>query len=94
VLSSGVTKTIVTDAASCNAIYAGILANIDSMWALPAGSDKSAALATQSIHYFRVGDYYAAMIVSNGGGVFALNGWADVMIFNRTALQFTGVVRA
>jgi hypothetical protein len=93
-LSSGVTKTIITDAASCNAIYAGILTNIDSLWTLPAGADKSAALATQSIHYFRVGDYYAAMIVSNGGGVFALGGWADVMIFNRTTLQFIGVVRA
>jgi hypothetical protein len=93
-LDSGVTKTIITDAAACNAIYAAILTNIDSMWALPAGADKSAALATQSIHYFRVGDYYAAMIVSNGGGVFALGGWADVMIFDRKSLQFKGVVRA
>lgn len=91
---SDVTKAVITDAATCNAIYTRILSNIGSMWALPAGADKSAALATQSIRYFRVGDYYAAMIVSNGGGVFVLNGWSDVMIFKRANLQFIGVVRA
>jgi hypothetical protein len=93
-LDSDTTKTIITDGVVCNAIYKAIYDNLASMWTLPAGADKTAALASQSIHYFRVGDYYAAEIMPAPDGQLVLNGWADVMIFERRTLKFIGVVRA
>ena len=92
VLDSGVT-TVITDAAVCNAIYAGVFNNITSMWKLPGGADRAAALASQFVHYYRIGDYYAAMLITKPD-VLVVNGWADVMIFSRSTLQFIGVVRA
>jgi len=91
-LDSGVTKTVITDPRICNAIYARIYQNIDSLWKLPAGEDRSAALASQSIHYFRVGDYYAAMLMDNGSGPLVVNGWAQVIIFDRKTLRYVGVI--
>jgi hypothetical protein len=94
-LNSGVTKTILTDATACNAIYTGIYNNIDSMIGPPGGTDVTTILSKYAIHYFRVGDYYAAMLIAKPNGVLAqVNGWASVMIFNRNTLQFIGVVRA
>jgi hypothetical protein len=91
-LDSGVTKAVITDPRICNAIYARIYRNIDKLWKLPAGADRSAALAGESIHYFRVGTYYAAMLVDNGGGQFVLNGWAQVIIFDRKTLRYVGKI--
>ena len=92
-LDSGVTKAVVTDPRICNAIYARIHKNIDSLWTLPPGADRSAALASQSIHYFRVGDYYAAEIMTDpNAGPLVVNGWAQVIIFDRTTLRFVGVI--
>jgi hypothetical protein len=93
-LDSDTTKTIITDAAVCNAIYKGIYDNLARLWKLPAGADKTAALATQSIHYFRIGDYYAAEVMSAPDGQLVLNGWASVMVFDRRTLEFIGVLRA
>lgn len=91
-LDSGVTKAVVTDPGICDAIYARIYKNIDKLWKLPAGVDRSAILASQAIHYFRVGDYYAAMLMDNGRGPLVLNGWAQVIIFDRKRLRYVGVI--
>jgi len=92
-LDSDTTKAIITEAAVCNAIYKRVYDNLARMWTLPAGADKTAALATQSVHYFRIGDYYAAEILSAPDGQFVLNGWADVMIFDSRTLEFIDVLR-
>jgi hypothetical protein len=92
-LDSDTTRAIITDAAICNAIYKGVYDNLSSLWSLPAGADRTAALATQSIHYFRVGDCYAAEIMSAPNGQFVLNGWADLMRFDSRTLSFIGVLR-
>lgn len=85
--------TPITDAAVCNAIYRGILKNIARMWKLPNGEDKGAALTGKNLRYYRLGNYYAAMLTPKPDGM-VLNGWADLIIFERKTLRFIGVTRA
>jgi hypothetical protein len=92
-LDDSVTKTVVTDAGVCNAMRRAVYRNLESVWKLPADADRTAILASLSIHYFRVGDYVAAMLMDNGkndGPLAGPAGWAPVMIFESSSLRYVG----
>jgi len=83
-LDDSATLTVVTDARTCNAIYHAIYANIFKHWRLLDGSElpvakRTAFLAANSIYYYRVGEYYVAILESNVRG----NEATDVMIFEK-----------
>jgi hypothetical protein len=78
-LDDSATRTVITDARTCIAIYHGIYANVDRMWKLQPGVSRRTALAVHTIHYFRVGAYYVAMLVPNARS----NDARDVVIFEK-----------
>ena len=85
-------RACVTDDRVCNAIYHAVYTNLDKIWVLPLDADRTAALAGESIEYFRVGNYYAVVLMDGGKGPLIVNGWAQVMLFDRSTLRFAGVI--
>src|SRR5690349_9649630 len=91
-LDDTVTASPVTDNRVCNSIYHAVYKNLDKIWVLPPDADRTAALAGESIEYFRVGNYYAVVLMDGGKGPIIVNDSGEVMIFDRSTLRLVGVI--
>jgi hypothetical protein len=91
-VDSSATVTFIADEAMCRTIHDLVVANIQHVVVLPRDVDKAAFLSSTDMHFYRVGDYWMALLFFDHPGLATVNGWAPLMIFESTTRRYLGVV--
>ena len=76
----------------CRTIRDLVVANIQHVYRLPKDVDQAALLSSTDMHFYRVGDYWMALLFFAHPGLGAVNGWAPMMIFQSTTRRYLGTV--